>query len=140
MALKIQRVDTWAAPLDDEPGRMATKLRALASAGVNLEMVVARRSPEKPGTGVVFVTPIKGAAAARVAHQAGFRKTVYLHTVRVEGPDKSGETHRLAQALAQEGLSLCGLSASAINRKFLAHIVLDSEADAAKAVRALRSL
>lgn len=140
MALKIQRVDTWAAPLDDAPGRMAAKLKALASAGVNLEMVVARRSPEKPGTGVVFVTPIKGAAAARVAQQAGFRKTVYLHTVRVEGPDKSGESHRVAQALAQEGLSLCGLSAAAIDRRFLAHIVLDSEADAAKAVRALRRL
>jgi hypothetical protein len=46
----------------------------------------------------------------------------------------------VAQALAQEGLSLCGLSGSAINKKFLAHIVLDSEADAAKAVRALRRL
>ena len=49
MALKVQRVDTWAASLEDEPGSLAAKLEALSSAGVNLEFVIARRAPDKPG-------------------------------------------------------------------------------------------
>ena len=58
MALKVTRVDTWAASMKDKSGALAAKLTALADAGVNLEFVIARRAPEKPGTGVVFVVPI----------------------------------------------------------------------------------
>lgn len=140
MSLKVQRVDTWMAPLEDKPGGLAEKLDALAGAGANLEFVIARRAADKPGTGVVFVTPIKGAAAVRKAQETGFDKTESIHTVRIEGADKRGEGARIAQALAEKGLNLRGLSAAAINKKFVAHIALDSAADAAKAARVLRGL
>jgi hypothetical protein len=140
MALKVQRVDTWAASLEDQPGTLAVKLSALAEAGVNLEFVIARRAPDKPGTGVVFVTPIRGVAQCRAARQAGFQKTLHLHTVRIEGPDKKGQGARIAQALAEKGLNLRGLSAAAINKKFVAHVALDNDADVAKAMRILRAL
>ncbi len=55
---KVARVDTWAAALQDKPGHLAGKLKALGSAGVNLEFVIARRRAEKPGKGVLFVTHI----------------------------------------------------------------------------------
>jgi hypothetical protein len=140
MKLNVKRVDTWAASIEDSPGSLAAKLNALAGAGVNLEFVIARRAADKPGTGVVFATPITGAARCRAAHQAGFHKTESLHTVRVEGPDKQGEGARIAQALADKGLNLHGLSAAAVNKKFIAHVALDSAADAAKAVRVLNGL
>jgi hypothetical protein len=140
MALKVERVDTWAASLEDKPGDLAAKLNALASAGVNLEFVIARRAPDKPGTGVVFVTPIQGAAGCRAARRAGFDKIQNLHTVRTEGPDKQGQGAQLTQALAEKGLNLRGLSAAAIGKKFVCHIALDTPADAVKAVRILRGL
>jgi hypothetical protein len=140
MALKIQRVDTWSASLEDQPGGLAAKLEALAKAGVNLEFVIGRRAPDHPGRGVVFVTPVIGAAARRAARAAGFVKTESLHTVRLEGPDKKGAGYAITQALADKGVNLRGLSAAAINKKFVAHLALDSAAEAAKAVRALRTL
>jgi hypothetical protein len=140
MAMKVERVDTWAASIEDEPGGLAQKLGPLAGAGVNLEFVLARRAPDKPGTGVVFATPIKGTAGARAARQAGFTRTAQLHTVRVEGPDKRGEVARITQALAEKGLSLRGLSAAAINKRFVCHIAFDSAADAAEAMRRLKTL
>lgn len=140
MALKVQRVDTWAATLKDKPGNLATKLDALAKAGVNLEFVIARRALDKPSTGVVFVTPIRGASQCRAARQAGFSLTKSLHTVRIEGPDKKGAGAKMTLALAAQGLNLRGLSAAAINKKFVAHIALDKAADASKAMRTLRSL
>lgn len=140
MALKIQKVDTWSASLEDQPGGVAAKLEALAKAGANLEFVIGRRAPDKPGQGVVFVTPIKGAAATRAAKAAGFMKTKSLHTVRIEGPDKKGAGAGITQALAGKGLNLRGMSAAAINKRFIAHIALDSAEDVAKAVRALREL
>lgn len=138
--MKAQRVDTWAASIEDKPGGLAGKLNALAAAGANLEFVIARRAPDKPGTGVVFVTPVKGAKQTRAAQAAGFLKTENLHTVRIEGTDKPGLGARLAQACADQGLNLRGLSAAALGKKFVCHVAVDSEADAAKAARILRGL
>jgi len=140
MALKVSRVDTWAASIVDKPGGLAEKLSAVAAAGANLEFVVARRAPDKPGTGVVFVTPIKGAKQARAARKAGFERTKSLNAVRVEGPDKPGQGAKLAEAIAAAGVNLRGLAAAAIGRKFVAHIAVDKPADATKVVRVLKAL
>jgi hypothetical protein len=138
--MKTKRVDTWAASIKDKPGALAAKFKALAAAGANLEFVIARRAPEKRGSGVVFVTPIKGAKQTRAAGAAGFKNTKSLHTVRLEGVNKRGQGARLTQALAGQGLNLRGLSAAAIGNKFICHIAVDSEADANKAVRQLSKL
>ena len=137
--MKTQRVDTWAAAIDDKPGALASKLKMLAAAGVNLEFVVARRS-ETPGKSVVFITPIKGGKQIAAAGEAGFRKSSSLHTVRIEGADKSGQGARVLQTLAEKGLNLRGISAAAIGKKFICHIALDTDADVSKAVRALQKL
>lgn len=138
--MKAERVDTWAANMKDKPGGLSVKLDALADAGVNLEFVVARRRPEKKGQGVVYVTPIKGAAQCRAARKAGFKRTESLHTVRIEGANKAGAGAELIRALAAQGINLRGLSAAAIGRKFVAHIALDTKADATTAIRVLKTL
>ncbi len=138
--MKTQRVDTWAATIKDKPGALAAKFKALSAAGVNLEFVIARRSPEKRGAGVVFVTPIKGPKQSRAAGAAGFKKTKSLHSVRIEGLNKRGQGMRLTQVLADNGLNLRGLSAAAIGNKFICHIAVDSGADASKAARILSKL
>jgi hypothetical protein len=138
--MKAKRVDTWAAAIKDKPGALAAKLKALSAAGVNLEFVIARRSPEKRGTGVVFVTPISGPKQTGAAGAAGFRKTKSLHAVRVEGINKRGQGARLSQVLADKGVNLRGLSAAAIGNKFICHLAVDTEADANQAMRILRGL
>ena len=140
MALKVQKVETWVAPLEDKPGNLATRLGALSDAGASLEFVLARRAPDKPGTGVIFVTPIKGAVQSRAADQAGFRRTKSLHALRIEGPDKKGEGAKIARAVAEKKLNLRGLSAAAIGKKFVAHVAFDTDADATKAARIVRAL
>ena len=138
--MKAQRTDTWAAEIEDKPGALAAKLKALADTGCNLEFVIARRQPDKPGTGVVFVTPIKGPKRIQAAEAAGFKKSASLHTVRVEGTDKPGQGQRIAQALADQGLNIRGFSGAALGRKFICHVALDTEADAAKALKVLKGL
>ena len=139
-ALKAERVDTWAASLEDKRGSLAAKLNALAGAGVNLEFVIARRTPDKSGVGVVFATPIVGAPQIRVAREVGFEPTKTLHTIRVEGPNKPGNGLNIAEALASEGLNLRGFTAAAIGKKFVVHVALDTSAEATKALRVLRRL
>ncbi len=140
MKVKVSRTDVWAAELEDHPGSLAEKLDALAKAGVNLESIISRRSPEKPGKGVMFVTPIKGAKQTKAAKDAGFVKTESLHSVRIEGNDKPGLGAMISKALADAGLNLRGLSGAALGRRVVGYLALDSAADAAKAVAVLKKL
>jgi hypothetical protein len=140
MKLNVSRTDTWAATIDDRPGGLADRLAALTAAGANLEFIIARRAPEQRGSGVVFVTPLKGAAQVKAAEAAGFQKTPSLHSVRVEGADKPGMGARLTKTLAEAGINLLGLSAAAIGKRYVAHLALDTAQDAAKAAALLKKL
>jgi len=138
MKLDISRVDVWAASIKDRPGGLAKKLDALAQAGANLEFVIARRAPEKPGTGVVFVTPVKGAKQIKAAKKAGFGKTASLHGLRVAAADKPGLGAKLARQLSEAGINLRGLSGAAIGKRAIFHLAFDSNADASNAMRLLK--
>ena len=140
MKLNVSRTDTWAATIDDRPGGLADKLTALAAAGANLEFIIARRAPEQRGSGVVFVTPLKGAKQIKAAEAAGFQKTGSLHSLRVEGTDKPGMGAKLTKTLAEAGINLRGLSAAALGNRFITHLALDTAKEAAKAAARLKKL
>jgi len=140
MKLSISRTDVWAATVDDRPGAVAEKLGALAAAGANLGFVIARRAPEQRGSGVLFVTPIKGAKQVKAAEASGFQRTESLHSVRAEGPDKAGTVASLTKALAAAGINLRGISAAAIGKRFVTYLALDDNADATKAAGVLKKL
>ena len=140
MKLSVSQTDTWATVIDDRPGGVADKLAALAAAGANLEFIIARRAPEQRGSGVLFVTPLKGAKQIKAAEAARFQKTESLHSLRVEGSDKPGMGAKLTQALAEAGLNLRGLSAAALGKRYVTHLALDTAADAARAAAVLKKL
>jgi len=139
MALKVTQTEVWAASIQDKPGGLAEKLEALAKAGAALDFVIARRSPDKPGTGVLFVAPLKGDKVLQAAKAAGFTRTDSLHSVRLEGPDQAGLGARLTRKLADAGINLRGLSAAAIGDRFVCYLALDSAADADKAADLLKN-
>ena len=139
MDLKVTQTEVWAASIQDKPGGMAEKLEALAKAGAALDFVIARRSPDKPGTGVLFVAPLKDDKAIQAAQAAGFAKSDSLHSVRLEGPDQAGIGARLTRQLADAGINLRGLSTAAIGDRFVCYLALDSAADAAKAAELLKN-
>jgi hypothetical protein len=139
MELTVERVDVWVAGIQDEPGALADRLAALAQAGADLDFVIARRAPDKPGTGVVFVTPLRGDAEVAAATEVGFNVSNSLHSVRVEGDNEPGIAARLTQKLADARINLRGVSAAVIGTRFIVYIALDTAADAEKAVKVLQS-
>lgn len=140
MTLKVSRVDLWTASIDDRAGGAADRLEPLSKAGANFEFVFSRRTPEQPGTGMLFVTPVKGAKVIQAAQAAGFAKPQNIHSVRIEGANKPGVTAMVARALANGGISFRALSASGIGSKFVGYVALDTAEDAAKAVGLLKKL
>ena len=140
MTLKVSRVDLWTASIDDRAGGAADKLEPLSKAGANFEFVFSRRTPEQPGRGMLFVTPVKGAKVVQAAQTAGFTKPENLHSVRIEGANKPGVTAKAARALANAGISFRAMSATGIGSKFVSYVALDTAEDAAKAVSLLKRL
>ena len=140
MKLSISRTDVWATTIDDRPGGVADKLEALAAAGANLGFIIARRMPEQRGSGVLFVTPIKGAKQVKAAEKSGFQKTESIHSVCAEGIDKPGMGARITSAVAQAGINLRGISAAAIGKRSVTYLALDTAQEAAKVVGILKKL
>lgn len=137
MELSVERVDVWAATIDDKPGGLAKVLSVLREAGVDLQFVVARRT-EASGKGVVFVAPLQGDSAIRAATQVGFSVTPSLHSIRVMGLDQLGIIGQLTEMLADGGINLRGVSAAVLGTQFIAYVALDSLSDAEKAIDILQ--
>lgn len=138
--LLIEKEDVWAAGIDDRPGALAATLSALSAAGADLDFIIVRRAPEKPGTGVVFVTPLRGDREVRAATAVGFSVTSRLHSVRVEGHSQPGIAATLSKALGDAGISMRGFSGAMLGTRFVAHIGVDTADEANTVVEVLSKL
>jgi len=130
--LIVTRVGVWAVPLRDEPGSLANKLVGLREAGADLDFIICRRSPDKPGSGVLFVTPILGDREIEAATQLGFNTTDHVYAVRIEGPNRRGIAAELTEKVGASGITIRGFSAHVSGARFVALFGLDSAEDAAK--------
>ena len=140
MKLKITRSEMWKATIDDRPGGAAAVLDPVARAGANLEFAFARRAPEMPGKGLLFVLPVKGKKVIAAAQAAGLGLAPDMHMLRIEGGDKPGTTAAIARALAGAGINFRAFSATAVGRSFKGFLALDSAEDAARATGVLKKL
>lgn len=138
MNMIAEHEEVWVASVDDKPGALGNKLAALAEAGADLDFIIARRSPEKRGTGVVFVTPVRGDREIDAATEDGFSISSHLHAVRVEGRNEPGIAAKVAQKIGQAGLNLRGFSGAVLGTQFVLHLAFDTAEVAQKAIAVLR--
>ena len=136
----VTRIEVWMAVIDDRPGGLADTLEGLAKAGVDLEFILARRSGQESGKGLVFLTPLEGAEQVEAAKKLGFYQDPKIQSVLVEGKDEPGVAARIVRTLGREGINLRGLSAGARGGRGFMYLSFDSEEDAAKAERVLSTL
>ncbi|MCX7824135.1 MAG: amino acid-binding protein [Verrucomicrobiae bacterium] len=140
MALKVTKVEVWAAEIQDEAGGLAKVIGPAAAAGANFEFMIARRQPDKPGTGVVFVTPVPAGKVRDAARAGGLNRASHIFNLKIEGQDRPGIVSQIAKALGEAGVSMRGLSASALGRKFVCLIGFDTPEAADVAARIIRKL
>jgi len=130
----IERVDVWSASVADKTGGLSWLLKGMDEAGADFNFIIARRTPENPGSGVVFVTPIRGDREVKAASTLGFSLTRSVGAVCFEADNKPGATARLTGLIADAGINIRGLSVAVIGTRFVAYIGFDSANDAETAV------
>lgn len=137
-SLVAEPEEVWVAGVEDKPGALARKLAGLAEAGADLGFIIARRAPEDPGAGVVFVTPLRGDREVEAAAEAGFSVSRHLHSLRIEGTNEPGIAARIAQRMGPAGLNLRGFSGAMLGTQFVLHLAFDSVEDQQQAIQLLR--
>ena len=140
MAYTISRGGVWVGTIKDRPGGLAEKLNALSKAKANLDFVIARRAPDKPGRGVVFLAQLKKPAQTRAARKVGLKRADRMYSLRLVGPDRPGLGAKITRALADAGINMRGLSAAALNRRSVVYFAFDTRSDANKAARILKKI
>ena len=140
MGFKLDRVHLWSGEVADKPGGVAGKLSLLAQAGANLEFILTRRSPDTPGTGVLFVAPLTGPMQLRAAKAAGLAETHDPVLLRVEGDNQAGLAHKVTQQWALAGITLQGLTMCVLGDKFVGYAAFDNVTDSNRAAAILSDL
>lgn len=138
MNLIVERADVWVASIKDDAGGLAKVLAGLREVGADLDFILARRAPDRPGTGVVFLTPLRGDKEVNAAATLGFNVVSSVKSLRVEGDNQPGIAAEMTQKIAAAGISLRGLSAAVSGTRFIAYLGFDSAQDAAKAAKVLQ--
>ena len=139
MKMKAEYEEVWVTSVDEDPGALGDKLASLAEAGANLETIIARRCHEKPGTNVVFVTPLREDREIQAAREEGFSVSCHMHSVRAEGQNEPGIAAKVAKRVGEAGLKLRGFCGTVIGSRFVLHLAFDTAADAQRAVTVLES-
>jgi hypothetical protein len=140
MSFRLDRVHVWSCEVPDQPGGVASKLAALAQAGENLEYVGTRRTPERPGWGILFIAPASGPDQVRAAKSVGMHEVTHPVVVRVEGDNKAGLAHRLTHDWALAGINLQGLTMAVVGEKFVGYAAFDNSDDANRAATILANI
>jgi hypothetical protein len=139
MAITVSKVDVWAADIPDQPGALDHVLQALGNAGANIECLIGRRRHDLPGTGQVFVSPVKGKKVQLAARSVGLSPAVDMVTLRIESPNKPGVGHKIMAAIAAAGVNVRGVSVVGMGNKSVAYIGLDANSDVNAAIKVIKN-
>ena len=131
MAVTVKKIALWRVEMENKPGALAGALAPLAQAGDDLQVVLGYGDPEGSARGIAGVFPVQGKKVIDAAKKAGFA-LAQTPALLVEGDNRIGLGHVLAQALADAGVNIGYLAAQAIGKKFSAVYGFASDEDAKK--------
>ena len=111
MADKIRRVDYYYVTIPDRPGEGARLLDALKEAGVNLLSLTA--FPNGQGTTQVDLVTENTEGLAKAAKKAGHKLSDKKRAFFVQGDDRAGAAADVFSKLANAGVNIHSVNASA---------------------------
>ena len=137
MAVSIKKVTLWQTEVENKPGALSSVLAPLADADADLQVVMGYHYHGVPGSAIIEVSPIKGKKSTAAASKAGLVASA-IPTLLVQGNDKPGLGHLIAQAIAEAGINVTFLVAQVIDKSFSAVIGFDDEAAAEQATTLIK--
>lgn len=137
MPVTVKQITLWRTEVENRAGVLAQTLKPLAEAGADLHLVMGYRYPGDESKAAIEVYPIAGKRVAAAAQATGMSASI-IPTLLIEGENKPGLGHALAQTIADAGINLSFLVAQVIGKTYSAVLGFETEADVKKAAALIR--
>jgi hypothetical protein len=137
MPVTVKRIKLWRKELENKAGTLAGTLEPLAKAGADLQIVMGYRFPNEHEKAAVELYPVANKKSTQAAQRAGLAASG-IPVLLVEGDNRAGLGHGIAQAVADAGVNLDFLVAQVVGRKYSAVIGFENDADADKATALIK--
>jgi len=131
MAVTVKSISLWRKEAENRTGLLAQTLKPLAKVGADLGVVMGYRLPGNETKAVIEVYPISGKKVTAAAAQTGLA-TSSIPTLLVEGDNRPGLAHKIAQTIADAGVDLSFFVAQATGKRYSAVVGFATEKDAKK--------
>jgi hypothetical protein len=139
MDYAIDRVEVWAGEVRDRRGALADMLKIVLDAGANLDFIIARPSPVKPATGILYLAPLEGEVQLKAAQDAGLHPSSHIAALRVEGPDRPGLAEQIARTIADAGINVSGFTGGRMADRCVMYIRFERADELEKAHKLLET-
>ena len=137
MAVTVKRISLWRKEAENKTGLLAQTLEPLANGGADLGVVMGYRLPGNEDKAAIEIYPVSGRKMAAAATGAGLADAA-IPTILVEGDNKQGLAHKIAQTIADAGVDISFFVAQAIGRRYSAVVGFTNGADATKAASLIK--
>ncbi len=137
MATTVRSIVLWRKEIENQPGALASSLELFASADADLQIVMGYRYPGNQAKAAVELSPIAGKKLVSAAETAGF-KASGIPTLLVEGDNRSGLAHAIAEAISDAKINVDFFVAQVIGRRYAAVIGFETAEDAKKAATLIK--
>jgi len=131
MPLSVKSIVLWRKEIENQPGSLASTLEPFAKGGTNLQVLMGYRLPGEEKRAAVELYPVAGRAITKAAQAAGLEASS-IPTLLIEGDNRSGLGHAIAQAVADAGINLAFFIAQVVGRRYSAVVGLETAEDAKK--------
>jgi hypothetical protein len=101
----VKNITLWRKEVENQPGILATTLEPFAKGGAYLQVVMGYRFPGNEAKGAIELYPVTGRPLTRAA-QRSWLAVSSIPTLLVQGDNKPGLGHAIAQAIAEAGINL----------------------------------
>jgi hypothetical protein len=137
MALSVKKITLWRAEVEDKPGALSGVLAPLAEVGVDLQVVMGYRYPDAKNKAVVQLGTVSGKKPVTAAGKVGL-KASDIPTLLVQGDNRPGVGHAIAQAISEAGINVIFLVAQVIDSRFSAVMGFEDEAASKQATTIIK--
>jgi len=137
MAVTVKRITLWRREVENRPGVLASTLEPLAQAKADLKIVMGYRLPGQESRAAIEVHPVARTKATAAAKAMGLAASG-IPTLLVEGDNRPGLGHALAQAIADANINLSFVLAQVVGRRYSAVLGFESDNDAVQAAVLVR--
>jgi hypothetical protein len=137
MSVTVKNIVLWRKEVENQPGILARALEPFARVGADLEVVMGYRYPGNEGKAAIELYPISGRKLAAAAKAAGIEPSP-TPALLVEGDNRPGLGHAIAQAIAEAAINVAFLVAQVIGRRYSAVIGFETAEEAKKAATLIK--